>query len=317
MHLTKLFVGNLTFKLTTDFQGEQIRIYSDPLTFPDALSVRHVFENRGDAAKAIAEIDYYLTKDKYVLLRTITPRVPFFRRYNKHYEPKDSDYFRPGHVILLIWQDRDHIYYVDSPSDLHADHFVPHPDNHEVGMIAKQDLTDALHRLTKLSTIDADKESLNAFIAHSHASHVKAVMKDSIVKYRSSRVEQTEHGYSYTNKEAFLFLASLSQSQVRPLLLNEEFKSIEQNKILIGLNLVLKRREILRDYLAQDLPLASKYEVLEGLERSIDAIASTRMFMLHHMLKGYWAFDSAYTELLFHIVRAEDRLYDALERYFE
>lgn len=315
LHLTKLFVGDLTYKLTTDDHGEQIRIYSDELLFSDVIALHPVCIHIGEAEKAISEIDYYLSNGQYVLLRTITSRVPFFKRYNKHYEVKDTDYYRPGHVILLIWQDKEHIYYVDSPSDLHADNFIPFPENHEVGMIKKEDLMDALQLLANISTIDVNKKRLGDFLTHSHSYYVTKVIQESIRKYRASEIEKTEHGYTYTNKEAFLFLASLTEGQ--PIQLNDEHKQIEQNKILIGLNLVQKRREILRDYLIRDFPLESKYNVLEHLERNIDAIDNTKMFLLHNMLKGNWAFDTAYTDLLKNIACAEDNLYDALESHFK
>lgn len=313
-HLTKLFVGDLTYKLTTDHQGEQIRMYSDELVFADVIAINHVFINKGDSVKALSEIENYLSNGKYVLLRTITSRLPFFKRYNKNYQVKESDYIRPGHVILLLWHDEDYIYYVDSPNDLHAENFKPFPDNHEVGMIKKQDMMDALHLLTSLFTIDVNKENLHDFITHSHSDYVTRVIQDSVRKYRSSNVEKTNSGYTYTNKEACLFLSALTQEQ--PILLNDEFKRIEQNKILIGLNLVQQRRQILSDYLIRDFPFESKNNVLADLETSIEAIESTKMFMMHNMLKGHWAFDSIYTELLENITRAEDDLYDALARNF-
>lgn len=314
LHLTKLFVGNLTYKLTTDLQGGQIRIYSDELLFPHVIAIKNVFMNIGDSTKAMSEIEHVLSSGSYVLLRTITSRLPFFKRYNKDYEVKDSDYYRPGHVILLIWQDRDYIYYVDSPGDLHPENYIPFPENHEVGMIHKKEMLDALHLLTNISTIDVNKKNLNNFITHSHADYVTGVIKDSIRKYRSSASGKSEIEYCYTNREACLFLSSLTQKQ--PILLNGEHKNIEQNKILLGLNLVQQRREILRDYFIRDFPLDSKYNVLEHLGQNIDSIDSTRMFIMHNMLRGNWAFDSTYTDLLNHIVRAEDNLYDALESHF-
>ncbi|NOU64064.1 hypothetical protein GC096_08510 [Paenibacillus sp. LMG 31461] len=313
-HLTKLFVGNLTYKLTTNHQGEQIRMYSDELVFSDVIAINNVLINKGDSVKALSEIEYYLSNGKYVLLRTITSRLPFFKRYNKNYEVKEGDYTRPGHVILLIWHDKDHIYYVDSPNDLHAENYIPFPENHEVGVINKKDVMDALHLLANISTIDVNKKNLDDFMSHSHSDYVTGVIKDSVRKFHASKVEKTTQGYTYTNKEACLFLTSLTQAQ--PILLNDEFKRIEQNKILIGLNLVQQRRQILSDYFVRYFPYESKNNVLAYLETSIDAIESTKMFIMHNMLKGHWAFDSIYTELLENIIRAEDELYDALARNF-
>lgn len=312
--LSKLFVGDLTYKLTTNHLGEQIRMYSDELAFADVIAINHVFMNKGDSEKALSEIEYYLSNGQYVLLRTITSRLPFFKRYNKNYQVKESDYIRPGHVILLLWHDQDHIYYVDSPNDLHNENFTPFPENQEVGMINKKEMMDALHLLTNIFTIDVNEKNLNEFIHHSHSDYVTRVIQDSVRKYRSSDVEKTTQGYTYTNKEACLFLTSLTQAQ--PILLNDEFKRIEQNKILIGLNLVQQRRQILSDYFVRDFPYESKNNVLAYLETSIDAIESTKMFIMHNMLKGHWAFDSIYTELLENITRAEDDLYDALARNF-
>ncbi|RKL64960.1 hypothetical protein CR203_23415 [Salipaludibacillus neizhouensis] len=311
-HLYKLFVSYLSYNLSIDHNGKNLRLKPSEIQYPEFISLRHEYNIKFDAKTAINKLEKTLNENKFVLLRTVTKRVPFFSRYDKDYIVQKKDLIKPGHFILLIGHDQKYLYYVDRTEDLNLNNHTAYKKNPDVGMVEKRKMIDAFSYYIDISTINVNIHELDNFLKHDSIIYIMNNINKSIDQYKDTKVLEKDDQIIFPNKKAIEYLISLSKKGNT--FLNTEYKTASENKIVNGLDWILKRRKILK-YFIETQKIECNNELIHLLNKNINNIEVAKNTLIINMLNKDWLFDLRYTSLFKDVLESENTLINELQNY--
>lgn len=108
-----------------------------------------------DYNNASEVIDWLLKKGKLVIFQAPTDKLKTYSWYKPRGEATIVK-----HNAIIVGQDSEHYFYLDSPPTRSKKYFQPHPDNSAVGLILKHDLLDVFKIKCRISYIEANNNIL-------------------------------------------------------------------------------------------------------------------------------------------------------------
>ncbi len=153
--LVDLFLDDLTVCIDQDFSGGINNIWLHTMgLYKEVYSLNEIPETNSDAYEKMEQL---LSGGLNIFVRTFFPAFKFSRHYNPKEKPED---FSPSHGFLVIWQDKDNIYYVEFPELLEYKHYIPFAENSEVGVLKKKEFREVASTCLKCYTFKIYEDKL-------------------------------------------------------------------------------------------------------------------------------------------------------------
>ncbi|WP_042199098.1 hypothetical protein [Paenibacillus camerounensis] len=295
----KIFIGDLSFCLKIDPSYRNMRLTPNKNDFAEALVLERHFHLVNDANESMLQIENLLNDNFYLMLRTAENKLPFLKRFDPDYVIDES--YNPGHFLLIIWHDKENLYYVENPQNLSLERHITLASNSEVGIIKKSDILIPFNYFVECFSVKINQE-------HLETAKVAPINVFSRYDEQDSREDYIEGSNYYYNQRALQKLISMCNEE--RLFLNLDYSRPDENKLLVGLDRIIRRRKMLYDYMAgggiekKGLPL---------LKKSIEEFELTRYALLNNILRGNWLLDKSYASNFENILQVELELFNTKE----
>ena len=205
-----LFILNFTFYAMLNDDNSLYNFDSIAYPVNEDIFKLNIFHNKGYAA--MAQIEQLLDKGEQVIIVTHMVRVPFFDRFQGFDEPT-GDEGRPNpledgtaefsiHTFLAVAHEGENLYYVEMPTIINQQNFVPYEGNKSVGVIKKKDLDAAFRVFVSFCTVDINLDNLQ------DKDYLREALGLSMQYYRDGEVYPCKYKILY-EEEAIDFLISI------------------------------------------------------------------------------------------------------------
>jgi hypothetical protein len=294
-----IFIGDLSFCLKMDSNNRNLRLSTHKNKFAEAITLERLFFIKNNASESLTGIEEWLNRKEYLLLRTAENKIPFLRRFNPHIINDES--YDPGHLLLLLWHDESNLYYVENLLNLCLERFTPFYENPEVGMISKQEMIMALGHFAEVFTVRIDSQLLDEA-----GKTPLNVLNHYTEHYETKNFEDGVH--FYYNRQALQKLVQLCEEE--SLYLNLDYTRPDENKLLVGLDRIIRRRRLLHDYVCEKI---HNHNFTSLLNRNIQGYEVARYDILSGILKGNWLLHKEYAQHFVYLIETEDEIYSTRE----
>ncbi|MEK5164495.1 hypothetical protein NYE69_19435 [Paenibacillus sp. FSL R5-0527] len=294
-----IFIGDLSFCLQLESNNRNLKLSTYKNLFAGAITLDRAFFIKNNATEALAGIEEWLNRKDYLLLRTAENKLPFLRRFAP--EAINDESYNPGHLLLLLWHDESNLYFVENPLNLCPERFTAFYANPEVGIISKKEMIEALGHFSEVFTVRIHPHLLNKVgksplnVLSHYTEHYETVTFEDGVQF-------------YYNRQALRKLVQLCKEE--SLYLNLDYSRPDENKLLVGLDRIIRRRRLFYDYIC-DKNHDSKFTSL--LESNIQGYEMARYDILSGILRGNWLLHKEYAPHFEYILTTEDEIYGTRE----
>lgn len=295
----KIFIGDLSFCLKFDPGYRNLRLIPDKNDFAEALVLEKQFHLKNNADESMLQIENLLNENFYLMLRTAENKLPFLKRFDPDYIIDET--YNPGHFLLIIWHDKENLYYVENPQNLSLERHVTLASNSEVGIIKKSDIITPFNYFVECFSVKINQGQLEA-------AKVAPINVFSRYDEQDCPEDYIEGSKYYYNQRALQKLISMCNEE--RLFLNLDYSRPDENKLLVGLDRIIRRRKMLYDYMSGE---GIENKGLPLLKKSIEEFELTRYALLNNILRGNWLLDKSYASNFENILQAEVELFNAKE----
>jgi acyl carrier protein len=221
-----LFIMNFTFYAMLNDNNSLYNFDSFAYSLKEDIFKLNIYHSKGYCA--MEQIEKLLDKGEQVIIVTHMVRVPFFDRFLGFDEPT-GDEKRPNpledgtaefsiHTFLAVAHKGEDLYYVEMPTIINRQNFVPYVGNKSVGIIKKRDLEAAFRVFVSFCTVDINLDNLK------DRDYLKEALDMSMQSYKERQIYLCKYKILY-EEEAIDFLISICDGNTIRLDTSENMRS--------------------------------------------------------------------------------------------
>ena len=209
-----LFAMNFIFYAMLNEDNSLYSIESVVYPLKEDIFKLNIYHSKGYGA--MARIEELLDSGEQVIVATHVERLPFHDHFEGFDEPSGDvnspNPFEDGttgftaHTFLVVAHEAENLYYVEIPTILNQEYYVPYAGNKSVGIIRKNDLKAAFDVFVSFATVDINFENLEK------RDYLRESMELSMQYYRNNVTYRCTHKILF-EEDAIDFLISLCDSK--------------------------------------------------------------------------------------------------------
>jgi len=269
---------------------------------------------KGNGFESISQIEDLLDKGEQVMVMTTNDRLPFHVDFKGFDLPADQFKIN-GHTFMFVAHDKTRFYYVDMPSMINTENFIPYPGNKSVGMVKKEDLRAAFDIFLQYATIPITEDGGDKSV------NIRDLVQMSKDYYYKDKVSENGFTYSY-GINALNTMLELCKKNVLVLTDMNNIDPYKNFRDLIGWRFwhLAGRRRIFRLAL-MDYKETSNQDVKIKLMDILDCLDDMWIYTSDYMTVKYnnreLIFGSDYVECLEQIKDKEEELIYYLDKLWD
>jgi hypothetical protein len=222
--------------------------------------------------------------------------------YAWHWDNIDRS--RNTHYCFLVGYDDNDYYFVEDPTMIKKEYFVPLENNPTIGRISKEEMLKALRMFCEIMVVDVNQKKLY------NINKFKEITKQ-IVKNYNHKSFSYDYGTVYIGREALC--------KIIEYIYTNKFESIknylENNYFFIHL---LYSRRLIYKWCLEDVE--SEYnreysiEIYKSIQESVNTLQTLRNLIIKHNIKPFKTFNQITNKWVKRLMKNEDILIESISK---
>lgn len=308
INLYNLFVEDINIFIEY-FSNNTFKINQQLSTINQGIYTVQVSEIKGNAQKALSILEDLLDTGEIILINTVCQQLRFSTYYNSDF---DIGGHNPTHGFLILWHDKDNLYYVENSLKLNPNFHKSLKGNGEIGVANKMDFMRAFDQAVICNTFTFNlKNIMNS------DSILPAILETIVLNYYSDKIETSEAGeYWYGRKaiEKLLQLCSNNNIYLNKTL-GPHFLYPMQEYIWIAISNLCNRRKLLQLCINnhKELNIQDVYVINDIFNQNVEFWIILRNTIEKNCRNNHFTFNSDYKKCIEKIIHSEDRLINEIQ----